>query len=176
MAKDVPSLEVIWIPYDDYFDLKRTEIMGLLSIRLLCVTHTLYVKTFIRGASQIVCSSKLDFTKGYLLIPCGGRGGKEGERDLINGQMSFEPRDINHAAQVVHECYNSRNWDLVKEALQLLKSYDPEAVGDEDAYEELELDDEMEDNIPPVWLPSRPDEEPRNTQSIPTLVQPEESR
>ncbi|ERM98785.1 hypothetical protein AMTR_s00093p00053320 [Amborella trichopoda] len=41
---------------------------------------------------------------------------------------------------------------------------------DEDAYEELELDDEKEDNVPLVWLPARADEGPSNTQPIPTSV------
>ncbi|ERN16596.1 hypothetical protein AMTR_s00031p00242430 [Amborella trichopoda] len=85
-------------------------------------------------------------------------------------------RDISHVAQLVRESYNSRTWDLVRKALDLLKIYDPEAVGDEDASEELELDDEMEDNVPPVWLLSRPDEGPSNTEPITTPAQPEEPK
>ncbi|ERN17033.1 hypothetical protein AMTR_s00044p00014460 [Amborella trichopoda] len=87
-----------------------------------------------------------------------------------------QPRDISHATQHIHEGYNSKNWDLVGDALELLQVYDLKTAVDEDASEELELDDEMEDNILPVWLPSQPDDGPNNTQLIPTSVQPEEPR
>ncbi|ERN18101.1 hypothetical protein AMTR_s00046p00232230 [Amborella trichopoda] len=56
------------------------------------------------------------------------------------------PRDISHATELVREGYNSRNWDLTKEALDVLKMYDPE-VAREEVSEELELDDEMDDNV-----------------------------
>ncbi|ERN10759.1 hypothetical protein AMTR_s00027p00193830 [Amborella trichopoda] len=78
-------------------------------------------------------------------------------------------------ARLVHEGYNPRNWDVIGEALHLLKIYDPKATREEDAYEELDLDDDVED-VQQLWLPSPPDEGPSNTQPIPTLVQPEEPR
>ncbi|ERM96580.1 hypothetical protein AMTR_s00001p00270120 [Amborella trichopoda] len=57
------------------------------------------------------------------------------------------PKDISHATELLHEVCNSRNWDLAEEALQILKIYDPEVVGEE-VSEELELGDEMDDSVP----------------------------
>ncbi|ERN16437.1 hypothetical protein AMTR_s00052p00172250 [Amborella trichopoda] len=82
--------------------------------------------------------------------------------------------DISHATELLREGYNSRNWDLIGEALDVLKIYDPEVAGEE-VFEELELDDEMDDNVS-VWHPSQPDEGPSNTQLIPTPIQPEEPK
>ncbi|ERN06816.1 hypothetical protein AMTR_s00005p00212150 [Amborella trichopoda] len=88
----------------------------------------------------------------------------QADEDMFNGKPTQEylKWDINHAAERVHDGYNLRNWDLVGEALELLKIYDPEVAREDDASEELELDDEMDDNVLPVWLPSRRDKEPSN--------------
>ncbi|XP_011625230.1 uncharacterized protein LOC105421045 [Amborella trichopoda] len=74
----------------------------------------------------------------------------EAMRLCIDYQQLNQPRDINHATQLVREGQNSRNRDLIGEVLESLKIYDLEATGDEYTSEELELDDEMEDNTPPV--------------------------
>ncbi|ERN16288.1 hypothetical protein AMTR_s00063p00188430 [Amborella trichopoda] len=71
---------------------------------------------------------------------------------------------ISNATELVREGCKSRNWDLIGEALEILKIYDPEVEGEEES-KELELADEMDDNVP-VWLPSRPYEGPSNTQHI----------
>ncbi|ERN14376.1 hypothetical protein AMTR_s00033p00227350 [Amborella trichopoda] len=56
-------------------------------------------------------------------------------------------RNINHASDLVREDYNSKNWDLIEKALDVLKMYDPEVAG-EDVSKELKLDDKMDDNTP----------------------------
>ncbi|ERM95553.1 hypothetical protein AMTR_s00023p00058930 [Amborella trichopoda] len=61
--------------------LQRTEIMGFVSVRLLCVAHTAHVDTSVTGICQIVYSGNLDFTKGYRQIPCSGEKGEKGEDD-----------------------------------------------------------------------------------------------
>ncbi|ERN00388.1 hypothetical protein AMTR_s00104p00133950 [Amborella trichopoda] len=66
---------------------------------------------------------------------------------ICEGYMPDRPRDISYATQLLREGYNSRNWDLIGEALDMLKMYDSEVAGEE-AFEELEFDDEMDDNVP----------------------------
>ncbi|ERM95554.1 hypothetical protein AMTR_s00023p00058970 [Amborella trichopoda] len=41
----------------------------------------------------------------------------------------MHPIDISHATELVRENYNSRNCDIIGEALDMLKMYDPEVAG-----------------------------------------------
>ncbi|ERN13902.1 hypothetical protein AMTR_s00021p00096590 [Amborella trichopoda] len=68
----------------------------------------------------------------------------------LNNLISYDlmqPRVISHGTELVRKGYNSRNWDLIGEALEVLKIYDPKVEGEEES-EELELVDEMDDNVP----------------------------
>ncbi|ERN19710.1 hypothetical protein AMTR_s00062p00199800 [Amborella trichopoda] len=90
----------------------------------------------------------------------------QADEDMFNGKSTQE-----HI-----EWYRLRTRPLIHNPFRKRPfKYAPRGTGDEDAHEELELDDAMEDNLP-VWLPSRPDEGPSNTQPIPISVQPEEPR